>query len=280
MKPACRILTLCLYVLLSMAATAHAQSYTFTTIFVPGSAATNTAGMNNAGDVVGNYDPAGGGTSHGYVYHQGAFSDIYFAGSHFTSPEGINSSGVIAGLYQSQNRYHGFVYSAGNYTSFDYPGATITELWGINNPGDVVGTADTAHGGFLYSNGVFTSIRYPGAIITQPMAINDAKQIVGYYGTSTGTHGFLESGGDYTTIDFPVDARDTILTGINNSGQIFGYYTDTVFLNHPFVYRNGMFHHLPVPNTSQAYFTGFNDSDQFVGYNQRATQIGFLATPN
>ena len=282
MNPAHSVRCPILFLFLALGVAAHAQGYHFSPIFAPGSSSTNTAGMNSAGDVVGNYDPSDGGVSHGYLYHQGAFSDIYFAGSHFTSPEGINTSGTIAGFYQLAGIYHGFFYSQGAYTSFDYPGASNTQLVNINNHGDVIGGSDAPNAGpFLYSNGTFTLINYPGAQTTEVLGLNDAQQIVGSYGgIGQGTHGFLKSGDTYTTIDFPGPARGTVLAAINNHGEILGYYIDAAFLNHAFLYHNGVFRLLPFPNLTSAYFTGFNDADQFVGWTIRRNEAGFLATPN
>jgi hypothetical protein len=52
------------------------------------------------------------------------------------------------------------------------------------------------------------------------------------------THGFLLSGGVYTTLDFPL-AKGTEAIGINDSGVISGTYTDTANVNHGFTYSNG-----------------------------------------
>ena len=282
MKLANVVRALCVFASLALTGVAHAQGYSFQAISAPGAASTNTGGMNNQGDIVGNYDPFGGGTSHGYVYHAGTFSDIYYSGSHYTTPEGINSAGTIAGFYETQSVYHGFLYSSGNYSTFDYPGGHTTLLFGINNLGDLIGVSDGAQGAFLYSNGAFMPIAYPGGTNTGVLGINDSEDIVGYYAGSDGrTHGYLKSGDQYTTIDYPVGAQGTFLVGINNHEQIFGYYYDSGFLNHAFLYENGVFTHVPLPSLTFAYFTGFNDSEQFVGfYAPVQGQTGFLATPN
>jgi probable HAF family extracellular repeat protein len=63
---------------------------------------------------------------------------------------------------------------------------------------------------------------------TYARGINDAGQIVGLYEDSSGTqHGFLYSGGKYTTIDDPLGTVDTAAFGINDAGQIAGYYQDS-----------------------------------------------------
>src|SRR5262249_33583611 len=61
---------------------------------------------------------------------------------------------------------------------------------------------------------------------TVAQGINVAGQIVGYYFDSAGRHGFLYSGGTYTTIDDPSATQGTTATGINNNGQIVGNYPD------------------------------------------------------
>jgi uncharacterized membrane protein len=67
---------------------------------------------------------------------------------------------------------------------------------------------------------------------TYATGINDAGQIVGY----TDAHGFLDSGGTYTTLDDPSAAIvGTFATGINASGQIVGYYDDSSDVYHSFL---------------------------------------------
>jgi uncharacterized membrane protein len=83
----------------------------------------------------------------------------------------------------------------------------------------------------------FTTFDIPGAISIEPAAINDAGQIVGSYMTSANSifHGFLYDGSAFTTIDVPplqpgLPAGGTMLSGINNAGQIVG----TLFETSPF----------------------------------------------
>src|SRR5262249_5769785 len=60
---------------------------------------------------------------------------------------------------------------------------------------------------------------------TQAFGINDAGQIVGTYDNATGTHAFIYSGGNFTTVDDPVTGH-TFAHGINNSSQIAGTLSD------------------------------------------------------
>src|SRR5262249_56706648 len=79
--------------------------------------------------------------------------------------------------------------------------------------------------------------------------INDAGQVVGYYNGSDGVHGFLESGGTYTTLDDPLGARGTYATGINNFGQIVGYFIDVNGVVHGFIETGGVYTTLHNPSS-------------------------------
>jgi probable HAF family extracellular repeat protein len=122
------------------------------------------------------------------------------------------------------------------YTTVDVPGAANTVVFGVNNLDQIVGGSSPGHG-FLDSGGTFTTIDPPGStsidypanglvsISPAAVGINDAGQIVGRYDIPGSTHGFLYSGGTYTTIDDP-NGVGGVANGINNSGQIVGIYGD------------------------------------------------------
>ena len=75
---------------------------------------------------------------------------------------------------------------------------------------------------------------------TRAQDINDQGQIVGFYVDSSGaTHGFLYSGGTYTTLDDPLGTGGTFAQGINDQGQIVGYYIDSSNTLHGFLYSGG-----------------------------------------
>src|SRR5260221_3487100 len=59
---------------------------------------------------------------------------------------------------------------------------------------------------------------------TLASGINDTGQIVGTYADASGVHGFLLSGGSYTTLHAPLAPQYTIAPGINGAGQIVGVY--------------------------------------------------------
>jgi probable HAF family extracellular repeat protein len=65
--------------------------------------------------------------------------------------------------------------------------------------------------------------------------INDEGEVVGYFDDSLGhTHGFIESGGVYTTFDAPLsNAGATKAFGINDAGDVVGLddFTESEFIN-------------------------------------------------
>ena len=168
----------------------------FTTIVDPSAVnATNVNGINNVGQIVGNYYDENF-TSHGFIESGGTFTTIdnplAAQGnpliSQGTALNGVNDAGQAAGYYYDASGVgHGFIYDAGNFTALDDPSAANgTYAFGINISGDVVGY---------------------------------------YVDASSVSHGFLYSGGTYTTLDDPSAAGgNTFAFGINGSGQVVGYY--------------------------------------------------------
>jgi probable HAF family extracellular repeat protein len=125
----------------------------------------------------------------------------------------------------------------------------------------------------------FSSFDVPGAFRTDPNGINNAGQIVGSYGDTSGnTHGFLMSGGVYTTIDHPGAATGiyggTTAYGINDDGQIVGIYLVCGVPNgygceRSFLLSGGVFTDLPdapgsMPGTTDA--LSINNSGVIAGY--------------
>lgn len=112
----------------------------------------------------------------------------------------------------------------------------------------------------------FVSFDPPGSSATFPGGINDAGQIVGNFTDANGSHGFLLSGGVYTTIDFP-SALATTGAGINNSGQIVGSYTDANNLNHGFLLSAGTFTSFDDPALPEGTFpVQIDDLGNIVGF--------------
>ncbi len=126
----------------------------FTTIDVPGAAATFALSTNPRGDIVGDYEDSSFG-SHGFLLSKGNFTAIDFPGALDTLSFSINPQGAIVGLYHdSSGNGHGFLLNNGTFTTIDVPGATFTAAETIGVQGDIVGFYNDSSGnthGFLLS---------------------------------------------------------------------------------------------------------------------------------
>jgi probable HAF family extracellular repeat protein len=70
--------------------------------------------------------------------------------------------------------------------------------------------------------------------------------------------------GTWTTIDVP-GSTHTAAYRINNSGQIVGFYDDSNYAAHGFLYSNGSFTTIDFPGATATYELGINDSGTIVG---------------
>ena len=217
-------------------------NFTFTTIGVPGATNTILAGITNLGQIVGG-DALPNGTRHGFLDVGGTFTTIDDPNATVgTEAADINSSSQIVGSYDFTDPNHqfegahGFLLSGGVFTAIDFPGPGVTSTTpsGINDSGDVVGVyrMSSPGSGFLFSAGVYSTVNVPPALgcCTHANGINNAGQIVGQYkfpDDNGAQHGFLDTGGTFTTIDFP-GAANTVPVAFNPQGDIVGGYNVAV----------------------------------------------------
>ena len=173
----------------------------FTKIDFPEAIATQAGGLNNRGQIVGNFSDDGL-TLHRYLLNKGVFTQIDFPGAVPTifiggaPPIGINDRGqIVSEFLDAKGVTHGYLLDDGAFTQFDVPGASGTSAAGINDRGQIVGSFFDAGGighGFLLDQDIFTQFDVPGASLTRAMGINKRGQIVGDFADSAGIfHGFL-----------------------------------------------------------------------------------------
>jgi probable HAF family extracellular repeat protein len=246
----------------------------FTTIDAPDAEFFTLAfGIDGNGKISGGYVD-GGGRLHGFLLDQDGFEVIDYPGAVATLAARVNDQGQIVGAYSKVpntpvfSLSHGFLMHNGVFTSIDFPGARRTQPFGINNLGHIVGEYSDQGGrshGFLWKNGVFETIDAPGSTSTLATDINDNGQIVGI--DATGGQGFLRStGGAFTSIGAP-DAI-TQPFGINNNGQIVGFYTplDQPRIRRGFLLDNGNFTDIVFPDDNPRTFAfDINDRGQIAG---------------
>lgn len=207
-----------------------------------------------------------------------SFSTLDVPGASLTYADAINNIGQVAGSFNDASGPHGFVATHGQVTRIDPPyGPLNTNLFGIgmNDLGQIVGQASVTDSngrivgstGFLESFGRFLPVNAPNADLTQPLGINDEGQIIGLFVDASGTtHGFLKTLDAYTIIQNPNASGASIPFGINNFGQIVGWF-DEGAATHGFLYANGSFTTIENPAAPDATFaTGINDLGQIVGF--------------
>ena len=252
------------------AAALTAQTDTFTSIEYPGATMTHAYGINDAGDIVGEYyDPSG---PHGFLRSGGKFTAINYPEARSTTAWGINSRGDISGLYNDGTKNHGFLLSGGVFTQVDCPGDGVTVLRGINSAGDIAG-AFTPTGkpvqAVVWSRGACTLSEYRPEVsrgtATAFFAINDAGVAAGRWGTNGGSsHGLTYSKGTFTRNDHGPGGNVTNW-GINNAGDIAGIVNDAFGGQHGFLLRNGRFTQFDIPGAIATQIRGMNNSGQVVG---------------
>lgn len=266
---------LCLAILVSALVAegaAKAPSFKFTTITVPGAAMTQLFGINNAGDMVGDYLDNSG-LWHGLLISAGHMTTIDHPGASVgTYLYGINSTGTIAGFYQdSVGGQYGFTYSGGVFTAIAPTGTIQTGVYGINDSGVVVGAywdaSNVQHGFFGTPSTGYTTLNVPKSTATLGFGINAAGNVTLVWKDSGGLrHGALYTAKTkkFKTLNVPASI-ETLIRGIDTKGDIAFAYTDSAG-THGALYTGGKYYicNDPAqPNNTRA--SGINDKRVMVG---------------
>jgi hypothetical protein len=221
----------------------------------PGSAQTQVTGLNLGGVRVGFWSGGNNANqsqnaSSGFYFADGSYHDVAFPTTNNASPPmdqllGVNDHDVAVGFYvDGQGRSRGYEYNIANgqFTRVLEPGAaagaagpSLTAA-AINNPGDVAGYYTAPGGmtdGFLETAaGRFITLAVPGASATMALGVNNSDEVVGGYVVGTGDaavmSGFIwTSRHGFATVDDPDGAQGTTVNGVNDLGDLVGFYTDS-----------------------------------------------------
>jgi uncharacterized membrane protein len=119
-----------------------------TTYAVPGASVTAGTGINDSGQIVGQYLDSTG--FHSFLDTRGVLTNIEVPGAQPTLANGINERGQTTGEFCDNAGCHGFLDTKGSFTTFDVPGASFTDPEGINDRGQIVGV-------FADSTGLFSA---------------------------------------------------------------------------------------------------------------------------
>jgi hypothetical protein len=213
----------------------------------PHSAQTQVTGLNNTGVTVGFWSSMNNASmvndNHGFVAVDGHFRTADFPTGAPAAPPvdqllGVNDQDIAVGFYTDANgNNHGYEYNirSGRFSSVTEPGATSLTAAAINDLDQVAGfytnpaTGNTD--GFLKAGGRFADLAVPGASATMALGLNIRDEVVGTYtvgsGSSAVMHGFTwtpQHG--FSTVDDPHGIGTTTINGVNDFGQLAGFYVD------------------------------------------------------
>ena len=202
---------------------------TFTSISVPG-ATTEAYSMSQNGTIFGSY------VTNTRIYFtdlNSSFINIDLPGLPRTTGNAlINDKGQVIASNFSCCNLPDFIYDikTAGIMPISFPGATATSLIAINNNGQVLGVASGGPAGvlyFIYSGGTFIPLSLPAGC--SPDGINDGDEIVGTCFFKGGFfQGFLYKSGIITYIVYNGNSNlnDTLISDINDSGEIVGTFID------------------------------------------------------
>jgi len=301
----------------------HAPQYVFKAFDAPSAVQPQVAGggafgINNRGQIVGNYVAkyaADGVTAlvDAYVFQHGVFTDVAVPDAVWTELLKINDYGVAVGDYidasdLTGSNPHFFIRGLDGAIHLlppVMPDAVFEWLWaGINNQGTVVGTFVQTTGplqglfqGYIFQGGKYKVFNYPGAGMTTLQAINDCGTIAGFWVDVKGIpsdpnnpyyngHGFLRhKDGRLVAVDMP-GARDsgtlgaTFPLGLNNKGEVVGEYVGTDNNFHGFLLSKGVYTTLDPPD-SEGFSQAYDISEEGVVVGTYGSPLthGFIAFP-
>jgi hypothetical protein len=206
---------------------------------------TQVTGLNNRGVTVGFWSNTNMGVgmdaNFGWVNVNGHFRQADFPTGDPASPVtdqllGVNDSDIAVGFWvDGQGNNHGYEYNinTGRYSSVVDPhdkGAAL-QAAAIDDRGDIAGNIGS-DAFLLTRGGRFITLSAPGASATMALGVNDFDEVVGTYmvgsGSSAVMHGFTwtpQHG--FTTVDDPHGIGTTTINGVNDHGQLVGFYVDS-----------------------------------------------------
>lgn len=200
------------------------QNSVYSTIDPPNSVAAGATGINDSGQVTGWYQTSDT-RLHSFLFDGSNYTKLNVPGATNTVAQGINTIGEIVGYYESGGT-KGFKWSNGNFATIDDPKGVFTEARGIDNlhhnVGIYVDTDGKTHNFIENGEGVYRTLHFAG----ESYGINDHKLIVGTGVGSDGlAYGFRFNVNSELRIKLRfAGADETGCFGINNQGQIVGYY--------------------------------------------------------
>jgi hypothetical protein len=213
----------------------------------PGSVQTQVTALNDNSTQVGFWAPTNTGTDANYAwysldngrtFHHFAVPHASLGSTPVTQLLGVNDHNKVVGFYTDANgNNHGFSYTLNTHVFIftTLPGVSSLTETSISNRGPIAGYYTAPDGNvksFLKLDGShILAFAVPGASMTQAFGVNDSDEVVGSYTVGSGsgaqTHGFTwtpQHG--FTTVDDPHGIATTTINGVDDHGNLVGFYTD------------------------------------------------------
>lgn len=229
----------------------HIEEFT-----VPGTDFADPKAINSNGDVAGTFNNSGYPfVNHGFLRHSDGSFELFDApgagtgDTHGTTVMDMNANRTVAGfVWDDQDLYHGFLRAPdGTFTQIDIPGEGMsknqgTQVYGLNAKNAVTGTYRDAQGndhGFIRTlRGKITTFDLPGSRHIFVLDITANGTVAGEFSDRRhSSRGFVRApDGTVTVLDAPDAHPDTSVVGINEKGQVAGFYFGADFEPHSFIW--------------------------------------------
>lgn len=204
-----------------------------------GSVQTQVTGLNNNGLTVGFWADQNN-DNFGFVDNKGVFTNVVdpntgTAGVQTNQLLAVNDHNIAAGFYVDANGVsHGDTYNILNhqFNEITINGATAVTAAAINNSNQVGGFYTNSAGvteGFVQTGSNLQSIMINGEVSTEILGLNNKGMADGVVvDGNDAMHGFIYNinTGAYTIYDDPNGIGTTTFNGINDAGQVTGFYVD------------------------------------------------------
>jgi hypothetical protein len=193
----------------------------------------------------------------------------------FNELDGINNRGRIVGRDGLGN---GYVivppYGLREYRTINYPGAVKTAAVALNDRNTIAGfyLESKVTRGFTFAHGGWSSFKGPAKVL-EFLGINDKDEIVGFY---VDRHGIKRGFGLNGRVS-PPGARDVVVSGINDAGDVVGFLTRHGRTLGFFLHRD-LYTVFSAPRSVDTMAFGLNERDEIVGEyaDDRGMTHGFL----
>jgi hypothetical protein len=210
-----------------------------TMVDTPGNVFIELLKGNNRGEFVGAFFSPADSLVHAFVRSRnGEIRSFIYPRAAVTVAGGITNQGDVVGSFTSDPTtaagWVSFVERNGSFPllfQFPDPNSSGTIALGINEAGTIVGVftrvgSATLHAFERTKHGGFLEIAFPAAQETYLADINESGTATGYWRDQSGAyHGLLFANDMCRSIDTPPGPsgfRNTVVTGINNSGEMVG----------------------------------------------------------